>query len=179
MKQIKLSLLVNGLDISTVITLNTMKLTAAFELLDSQRGHTPLCLAVLSGPTVADVRRRVPLVLADLLAHAPYAEVLGVYDELVTVDAVARRCSVGRYMVTDWAQRSWFPAPRQWAEIGDGLVPLYLWREVVGWLRSSHIPGLDEDGCVDPEEGIGYPTDYDICVINGAVHAARRLLEPS
>jgi hypothetical protein len=55
-------------------------------------------------------------------------------------------------------------------------VPLYLWREVLGWLRNSSIPGLDEDGCVDPEEGIGYLTDQDICAINGAVHAARRLV---
>ena len=95
--------------------------------------------------------------------------VVGVYDELVSLTDVAVRAEVAHESVRLWAagkRRAGgrpFPHPRQvvGAQRGRNSTKLYMWREVVGWIREViHL---------DPDEGVQFLTDRQLAEVNARV----------
>jgi hypothetical protein len=114
--------------------------------------------AVAAGEAVDWARR-----IAKLM---PGVSVAGAHDELVSISDIAVRVGVAAEAARLWASGKRraslrpFPSPRQVVGNGSGgkTMNLYMWREVVSWVR-------DVIG-TDPDDGIEYLTDAQLAHLN-------------
>lgn len=119
--------------------------------------------------SAADAPHRAAEVAGRVRQALPGVQVLGVHDELVALGDVADRCGVSHETARLWAggkrraAANVFPSPRQvvGAQRGKNGTKLYLWREVVAWVRD--VVGLD------PDEGVEFLSDGELAEVNARV----------
>lgn len=87
--------------------------------------------------------------------------VLRVYEDRVTIGAIARRVgNISREAIRKWTLDKTFPAPRSVANSARGTENIYDWAEVARWVVTSRFIPVDTD----------LPTERQIAAINAFIH---------
>lgn len=100
------------------------------------------------------------------------ATVVRVDEQLVAVSDIADRVGLSSEGVRLWTtgQRRKmgppFPAPRGQISQGRTSMKVWVWADVINWLRSQYK--------LDPEPGVRYPSDHEVAHLNAAMSRSPR-----